>query len=178
MTGTTTHMLRASLKPRLCRDIEIESGASLYALAEAIANDFKCDFDHAFGFFSGLTGHVYDSPVRYELFADSDTGGKSHSVKRTTVARAFPRVGTKMLFLFDFGDEWRFLVEAAHGVQAAQKPLPCGVSWSGTPRPHCRPWQHGAQAGPYECGPSAPSTTMRSTLTCRHSEVCGGRITR
>lgn len=119
MTGTTTHILRTSLKPRLYRDIEIESGASLYALAEAITNAFKFDFDHAFGFFSRLTGHVYDSPVRYELFADSDTGGESHSVKRTTVARAFPRVGSKMLFLFDYGDEWRFLVEAIGRNEAA-----------------------------------------------------------
>jgi hypothetical protein len=37
---------------------------------------FKFDFNHAFGFFSRLTGHVYDSPVRYDLFADSDTDGQ------------------------------------------------------------------------------------------------------
>ena len=106
----TTHILRASLKPRLYRDIEIDSKASLYALAEPI-NAFKFDFVHAFGFFSRLTGRVFDSPVRYELFADSDAGGVSQSVKRTTVARAFRRVGSKMLFLFDYGDEWRFLIE-------------------------------------------------------------------
>ncbi|HEY3619524.1 MAG TPA: hypothetical protein VGK96_22180 [Candidatus Sulfotelmatobacter sp.] len=106
MTGATTHILRASLKARVYRDIEIEAKSSLYALAEAITNAFKFDFDHAFGFFSRLTGNVFESPVRYELFADSDASGKSHSVKRTTVARAFPRVGSKMLFLFDYGDEW------------------------------------------------------------------------
>ena len=108
---STAHILRASLKPRLYRDIEIDSKASLYILAEAITNAFKFDFDHAFGFFSHLTGRVFDSPVRYELFADSDAGGGSQSVKRTTVARAFRRVGSKMLFLFDYGDEWRFVIE-------------------------------------------------------------------
>ena len=60
MTVTTTHMLRASLKPRLYTGIEIESGASLYALAEAITNAFKCDFDHAFGFFSLWGGKTSD----------------------------------------------------------------------------------------------------------------------
>ena len=38
---------------------------------------------------------------------ESDAG----SVKRTKVAQAFPDVGSKMLFLFDYGDEWRFKVE-------------------------------------------------------------------
>jgi hypothetical protein len=68
VTGATTHILRASLKARVYRDIEIEAKSSLYALAEAITNAFKFDFDHAFGFFSRLTGNVFASPVRYELF--------------------------------------------------------------------------------------------------------------
>lgn len=116
-----THILRASLRARLYRDIEIESNSSLYALAEAITNAFGFDFDHAFGFFSSLTGHVYDSPVRYELFSDSGAGGKSQSVKRVTVARTFPRGGSKMLFLFDYGDEWRFQVEVI-GISDAVRP--------------------------------------------------------
>jgi Plasmid pRiA4b ORF-3-like protein len=120
MTGTTTHILRASLKVRLYRDVAIESKSSLYALAEAITIAFGFDFDHAFGFFSRLTGHVYDSPVRYELFSDAEAGGKSQSVKRATVARAFPRVGSKMLFLFDYGDEWRFQIELMGLGEAAQ----------------------------------------------------------
>ena len=121
----TTHILRASLKPRLYRDIEIDSKASLYALAEPI-NAFKFDFVHAFGFFSRLTGRVFDSPVRYELFADSDAEGGSQSIKRTTVARAFPRVGRKMLFLFDYyGDEWRFLIEVVgHNETAPERLFP------------------------------------------------------
>ena len=110
-TGTTTHILRASLKPRLYRDIEIEGTASLHDLAEAITGAFGFDFDHAFGFFSRLTGRVFESPVRYELFDDEAAGGTSRGVSRTTVARAFPRVGSKMLFLFDYGDEWRFRLE-------------------------------------------------------------------
>ena len=40
-------------------------------------------------------------------------GGESDakSVKRTKMAQAFPDVGSKMLFLFDYGDEWQFKVE-------------------------------------------------------------------
>ena len=32
-------------------------------------------------------------------------------MKRTRVSSAFPDVGKKMLFLFDYGDEWRCTVE-------------------------------------------------------------------
>jgi hypothetical protein len=112
MVGATTHILRASLRPKLYRDIEIDSGKSLYDLAEGIVGAFDFDFDHAFGFYSKLTGYYFDSPSKYELFADLE-GGESDagSVKGTKVAQAFLDVGSKMLFLFDYGDEWRFKVE-------------------------------------------------------------------
>jgi hypothetical protein len=109
-TSPTTHILRVSLRGRLYRDIEIRSNASLHDLAEAIVRSFDFDLDHAFGFFSKLTGNIFQSPVRYELFADLelDAGGPSRSVKRTRIEQAFPRVGSLMTFLFDYGDEWRF----------------------------------------------------------------------
>ena len=112
MAGATTHILRASLRPRLYRDIEIDSGKSLYDLAECIVEAFDFYLDHAFGFYSKLTGHYFDSPSKYELFADLE-GGESDakSVKRTKVAQAFPDVGSKILFLFDYGDQWKFKVE-------------------------------------------------------------------
>jgi Plasmid pRiA4b ORF-3-like protein len=50
--------------------------------------------------------------VRYELFADLEgDSGEARSVKRTKVAQAFPAVGARMQFLFDYGDDWRFRVE-------------------------------------------------------------------
>jgi hypothetical protein len=120
MPRAGTHIFRVGLRPKLYRDIEIDSGKSLYDLAAAIVHAFGFSFDHAFGFFSKLTGHIYDSPVRYELFTDLDDDpfslgkdrSKAGSVKRTKVAEAFPKIGSKMLFLFDYGDEWRFRVEA------------------------------------------------------------------
>jgi hypothetical protein len=108
----TTHILRASLKPRLYRDIEIDSAASLSALAEAIVAAFEFEFDHAFGFYSKLDGNYQASPEKYELFADmEDNDSDAASVKQTAVSKAFAKVGKKMLFLFDYGDEWCFQVE-------------------------------------------------------------------
>ena len=59
-----------------------------------------------------LTGRYHDADERYELFADmgeADEGVKG--VRRTKVSTTFPQVGKTMLFLFDYGDEWRFKVE-------------------------------------------------------------------
>jgi hypothetical protein len=111
MSRTSTHIFRVRLRPRVYREIEIPSETSLYDLAAAIVQAFDFDLDHAFGFFSKLDYHVFDSPVRYELFADLGGGSESGSVKRTKVAQAFPAVGAKMQFLFDYGDDWRFQVE-------------------------------------------------------------------
>ena len=105
-------VFRALLEPEIYRDIQLPGEATLYRLAEAIMSAFDFDFDHAFGFYSKLTGSFLKSPRRYELFADmgeADAGVKG--VERTRATEAFARVGSKMLFLFDYGDEWIFLVE-------------------------------------------------------------------
>jgi len=112
MAETETFVFRASLKPKIYRDFEISAASSLHALAQAIIRFFDFDFDHAFGFYSKLKGTIYDSPVRYELFVDmGESESDARSVKRTRVIEAFRTVGTKMRFLFDYGDEWVFLVE-------------------------------------------------------------------
>jgi hypothetical protein len=112
MAETETLVFRASLKPKIYREFAISAGSSLYALAQAIIRFFDFDFDHAFGFYSKLKGNIYDSRARYELFVDIGEGDvDARSVERTCVIEAFPLVGTKMRFLFDYGDEWVFLVE-------------------------------------------------------------------
>jgi hypothetical protein len=112
MADTGIHVFRVLLGPKLYRDIEIASAKTLYDLAAAIVRTFDFDFDHAFGFFSKLTGNIFASPVKYELFADMGEGeGDARSVKKTRIAEAFPATGAKMIFLFDYGDEWRFRVE-------------------------------------------------------------------
>lgn len=74
MAETETFVFRASLRPKIYRDLEIASTSSLHTLAQAIVRFFDFDFDHAFGFYSKLKGNIYDSPVRYELFVDIGEG--------------------------------------------------------------------------------------------------------
>ena len=47
----------------------------------------------------------------YELFADmGEADAGVLGVKKTKITQAFPQIGHSMLFLFDYGDEWRFRV--------------------------------------------------------------------
>jgi hypothetical protein len=112
MAQNDTLIIRAALngKAKIYRDIEVEPSKSLYRLAEAIVSAFGFDFDHCFGFYSGLTQATMmrEHPM-YELF--TDMGGPTPGalgVKKTKVAQAFLAVGHTMMFLFDYGDEWHF----------------------------------------------------------------------
>jgi hypothetical protein len=114
MVGTDTFIFRAALlgRPSIYRDIELDPAKSLYKLAEAIVSAFDFDFDHAFGFYSGLArAEMHKAFPRYELFADigeADPG--VIGVEKTRASQAFPEVGHTMLFLFDYGDEWLFKI--------------------------------------------------------------------
>jgi hypothetical protein len=114
MAQNDTLIIRAALERRksIYRDIEIGASQSLYRLASAIVSSFDFYFDHAFGFYTGLTpAKMMREYPKYELFADiGESEPNVGSVKKTKVAQAFPTVGHTMVFLFDYGDEWRFRV--------------------------------------------------------------------
>jgi len=128
MPARTFHAFRVSLQeaptvyralgrslgdgPTVYREIEIRSSASLERLAAVIVTAFQFDFDHTFGFYSELSGrNILRSEPRYEVFRDIGERTDSLSVKHTSVGEAFFKPRHKMLFLFDYGDEWRFVVE-------------------------------------------------------------------
>ena len=114
MDANSTHILRAALQdqPGTYREIELPSQKNLYALAKAIVGAFGFYFDHAFGFYSRLTGGDFmHSQPAYELFADIGEETDAQSVELTRIAQALPTIGHKMLFLFDYGDAWRFTLE-------------------------------------------------------------------
>jgi arsenate reductase (glutaredoxin) len=110
--ASATHVMRASLDKALYREFEIPSNKSLYDLAAAIVSVFGFDFDHAFGFYSKLGGHIFDSSIQYLIFVDmGEEEENALGVKKTKIADAFAEPGVKMTFLFDYGDEWRFRIE-------------------------------------------------------------------
>jgi len=123
MANRTVHIFRVALQddPSIYREIEIASTASLYHFAAAITAAFGFAFDHAFGFYSELScRNVLRSEPRYELFRDIGERTDSLSVRHTKVAEAFRQPGHEMLFLFDYGDNWHFVVGLL-GISPAKK---------------------------------------------------------
>jgi hypothetical protein len=95
------------------RKIGISGTKSLYNFAGVIVKAFGFYFDHCFGFYSNIVSRN-NSSIGYELFADiGEEQVRPHfkGVKKTKISEAFSTIGTKMLFFFDYGDAWHFIVE-------------------------------------------------------------------
>jgi hypothetical protein len=91
--------------------LEAPAKASLYDLAEAILDAIDFDNDHAFAFCDNLR-NPYRSDVKFTLFADmgEEDDPSVIGVSSATVTDAFPKKTSKMVFHFDYGDDWVFLV--------------------------------------------------------------------
>ena len=106
------------LDRKISRDIEIRESANLYTLAKAIISAYGFRLDHCFGFFSTVSeSRYFDSERKYELFTDLIEEGEdleptdAESVKKTNIRAVWKSVHDTMLFLFDYGDEWLFVVK-------------------------------------------------------------------
>ncbi len=105
---TLNHSSRGKRKP--FRVIAVNSGTSLYDFAKFIVFSFGFDFDHPFGFYDNVKRH-YNSTEGYELFSDLDESKEFNGVRKTKVGKVYDHLNKKMLFLFDYGDEWAFITE-------------------------------------------------------------------
>lgn len=92
------------------RILSIPSSYCLDDLASLILESFDFDKDHLYGFYDNLKNWTKSNET-YILDADfgDDATGFTHVVK---VGQVFNKPKKKMLFLFDYGDEWRFIVES------------------------------------------------------------------
>lgn len=94
------------------RVIAIEKYKSLTQLSEAILGSFKFNCDHCFGFYDNIKNWT-KSKVNYEMFVDVDVytvADNPISPDKTTIETAFYS-HKSLLFLFDYGAEWRFMVK-------------------------------------------------------------------
>lgn len=106
------------------RILAIQDNSTLNEFAKQIVKSFNFDFDHCFGFYNLIHRSTYsESTEMYELFAEmSDDkkfqellGKKNKGIRkgvyRVQTKTAFNIVGKKMLFIFDYGDNWHFIVQ-------------------------------------------------------------------
>lgn len=97
------------------RIFAIKRKNTLYKLAKTIIKSFNFDPEHSFGFYDNINDWT-GSEERYELLSDmyvnEYSGSRINSVKKVNLHEVFnDNPGKKMLFLYDFGDEWHFIVE-------------------------------------------------------------------
>jgi len=106
-----TFKVSLSENSQITRDLALVESQTLYTLAESIVDAFDFDFDHCFGFFSSFEKWFRAERV-YELFKDIGEEGSPNAkgVKKIRIVDAFS-LDKKLLFLFDYGDEWKFTVE-------------------------------------------------------------------
>ena len=110
---------KVSLYKDIYREIAVSEDSSLHKFAEIILKAFKFDMDHPFGFYDNLK-NPYKSSEKYELFFDegSEYSDGAKGVSTTLIRNAFV-LNKKMIFLFDYGDDWHFLVKCT-GISAPE----------------------------------------------------------
>jgi hypothetical protein len=81
---------------------------TLEDLAETILKAVDFDMDHCFGFYDKL-GRPGETKEEYTLFADigEEANPGDRGVRTTRLPDVF-HPGKKLIFLFDYGDDWRF----------------------------------------------------------------------
>lgn len=93
---------------------------SLYTFAAFINKAVGFAFDHAFEFCDDIED-PYRSTERYTLFEDMGEGQEGdRSVKKTRLSGVFTP-GRQMVFHFDYGDDWFFLVTCDEVKESAVK---------------------------------------------------------
>ena len=83
---------------------------------------------------------------------------------RDIIARAYPRLGSKMLFVYDYGDEWRFRVELIGRGGLRQASLIPVIARLGK-APEQYPGTMWLTQLPAEPRPTQPARAAASTLT-------------
>ncbi len=115
--------VKASWTPsRLWREIVIGANRSLEAFQKAVNRSFGLEFDHLWFMAKGVK--YWDSPVKYlsplELETQDTRGfalnffhgrAEEYNAAMVTLGELNLIVGDRMCYLYDYGDEWRFLIK-------------------------------------------------------------------
>ena len=102
---TGLYTFKVSLSKSLWRKISVSHKHSLYYLHMAIQEAFDFDNDHLYAFYVGGN----QRPGKPIYCADAESEGVT--AEETIIADLGLYKGQKLLYLFDFGDEWKFDVE-------------------------------------------------------------------
>ncbi|OOM59766.1 plasmid pRiA4b ORF-3-like protein [Clostridium beijerinckii] len=133
-----TYTFKVSLSKTVWRKINLAYKHTFGDLHNAIQEAFEFDNDHLYAFFIGGNRRkgIYCKYAEYE----------GPVAETTTIASLNLYKGERLLYLFDFGDEWKFNVELAEINEEAPVPLKPMIMESKGKSPH----QHSGGWGLYE----------------------------
>ena len=102
--------MNQKLKYETFRVLSIPNLFTLSKFANVILESYEFELDHMYGFYDNLNNWA-QSDEFYVMEEEENPGNCNGFVNQVTVSEVFNRPEKKMLFVFDFGDEWKFTVE-------------------------------------------------------------------
>ena len=110
-SGRTVHTMKISLldsKPPIWRRLEVPSGSTLHELHEIIQGAFGWEECHMW---------VFETPMGEYGVADPELRHRSAASKK--LDGVAPRVGDRLRYTYDFGDDWvhDILIEDVHAAE-------------------------------------------------------------
>lgn len=99
----------AKTKKMPSRDIAIRGNTSLEKMIDTVLYAFEFDNEHLHSLSNNLK-EPHDGTEVYTIRYDPDPMERV-STDEIIVAQAFDKIGKKMVLEYDFGDDWRFIIE-------------------------------------------------------------------
>ena len=111
MPKNESYIITVSPQVGCYRHLRVDSEATLYDLSEGILGAFDFVDDHAHAFFMNNRGwdldEAYYCPEIYEEMHEDGENPRGNT-ENVTLKELRLNVGRKFLYIFDFGEEWRF----------------------------------------------------------------------
>lgn len=113
-------VLSVSLGAGCYRHIQISESATLLKLSSAILSSVGFYDDHLHSFF--MNNRAWDQDAEYACpGGDLDEDGVCGSSDKVKLSKFRLRKGDKFLYIFDYGDEWRFQIKVLRVIDEPTK---------------------------------------------------------
>ena len=108
-------VLSVSLGTGCYRHIQISESATLMKLSSVILNSVDFFDDHLHSFF--MNNRAWDDEYEYACPGGGDLDGARGSSDKAKLSKFRLRKGDKFLYIFDYGDEWRFQIKVLRVIE-------------------------------------------------------------
>lgn len=109
MKVTLSDWLAGNLKEKPHRVLSIPMKQTLSMFAKEILDSFDFELDHQYGYFDNIDNWVKSTEIY--IMEEDPSFPAAGFVTQVRVGEVFTTPNKKMMFLFDYGDEWRFIIE-------------------------------------------------------------------